>query len=86
MIPAVVYSLCSLTALACAILLFRAYLKTPGKLLFWSTICFAALTIENALVFVDFILLGPEISLAVARNTICLIGLLLLLYGFIFDV
>jgi hypothetical protein len=86
MIPAVVYSLCTLTALACAILLFRAYMKSKAKLLFWSAICFAALAMENALVFVDFIVLGPETSLALARNSIGLVGLLLLLYGCIWDV
>jgi hypothetical protein len=85
MIPVAVYVLCSLTALACAVMLLRAYVRSRARLLFWSSVCFFALTIENLLVFVDFVVV-PDISLALVRNGISLLGLLVLIYGCIWDV
>lgn len=82
---ATIYVLCTLTSLTCAILLMRAYLRTRGRLLFWSSICFLALSFENALVYVDFVVM-PGITLSMVRNSVSLIGLLLLIYGFIWDV
>lgn len=82
MIGPLIYTLCALTALACAVLLLRARTRGGAPLLLWSGLCFACLAVNNALVVVDLILL-PEVSLFFIRNTVALLGMLLLLYGLI---
>jgi hypothetical protein len=77
-----IYTLCALTALTCSVLLLRAYRRTRTPLLFWSGLCFALLTLNNALVVVDLILF-PDVSLFLARNLVALLGMLSLLYGLI---
>ncbi|HVT82005.1 MAG TPA: DUF5985 family protein, partial [Phycisphaerae bacterium] len=42
-----IYLLCALTSLACAILLARGYLRSRAKILLWSGLCFALLAINN---------------------------------------
>lgn len=83
MIGALIYTLCALTAGACSVLLLRAYGRSGSALLWWSGLCFALLTVNNALVVVDLVLLGPEISLFLVRNAAALVGMLLLLFGLI---
>jgi hypothetical protein len=79
---ALVYTLCALTALACSVFLLRAHRQTRTPLLLWSGLCFAFLTVNNALVVVD-LLIFPELNLFLARNVAGLAGMLLLLYGLI---
>ena len=45
----VVYALCALTSLACAVLLLRAYRRSWARLLFWSGLCFVGLALNNVL-------------------------------------
>jgi len=80
----IVYVLGSLTTLCCAFLLLRAYSRARKNLLLWSGLCFTGLTISNALVFVDLVLL-PEINLYRWRLGVAAIAMLLLLYGLIWD-
>lgn len=80
----VVYLLGTLVTLVCAILLLRAYAKTKTPLLIWSGLCFAALTLSNALVFIDLVVF-PELNLYVLRLGTAAIGMLLLVYGLIFE-
>ena len=82
---AAVYLLCGLTSLACAVLLLRAYAKSRVRLLLWSGLGFTGFTVNNALLFIDLILLPTEVSLIVPRNVAALASLLLLLYGLIWD-
>jgi hypothetical protein len=81
---AAVYVLCALTSLACAVLLLRAYARNHVRLLLWSGLCFCGLFINNALLFTDRIVL-PEIDLLLVREFAALVGLLLLLYGLIWE-
>jgi len=78
-----VYTLCALTALACAVLLLRAHGRTGSRLLFWSGLCFAGLTLNNALVVLDLVFLTNVIDLFLLRNGTALVAMLLLLYGLI---
>jgi hypothetical protein len=80
----VLYLLAVLTCLACTILLFRHYLRSRVRLLLWSGLCFVGLTINNLFLFVDLILF-PAVDLRPMRLTAALIGLLFLLYGFIWE-
>jgi hypothetical protein len=81
---ALVYSLGTLVTLVCAVLLLRAYAKARTALLLWSGLCFALLTISNALLFIDLMLL-PEITLYVARLATAAVGMMLLIYGLVFE-
>ena len=78
------YAVCVLSSTACAVLLFRGYLKRRVRLLMWSAICFAGLSVNNMALFVDLVLF-PDIDLRLARLVPALIGMLFLLYGFIWD-
>ncbi len=78
----VVYILCGITSSVCAVLLFRQYQRTRGRLLFWSTWCFASLALPNVLLYVDLIML-PEIDLSLLRSSLTLAGMCMLLYGMI---
>jgi hypothetical protein len=81
-----VYLLCALTSLACAVLLIRSYLKARTGLLLWSSMCFAGLAANNALLFVDLVLVPVDIDLSMYRAVIALCSMLVLLYGLIWEV
>ncbi|HVV47841.1 MAG TPA: DUF5985 family protein [Bryobacteraceae bacterium] len=73
----------ALTCLLCSFLLFRAWSNVRKRLLFWSGLCFAGLTISNALVFADLVLF-PDLDLYPWRLGTAAVAVLLLLYGLIF--
>ena len=79
-----VNTLASLTAALCAILLLRAYSTVRQRLLLWSGLCFAGLTVSNALVIVDLEVV-PQYSIYVWRLAVAAGALLVLLYGLIFE-
>jgi uncharacterized membrane protein len=81
---ALIYSLCALTGLICAILLLRSYQQTRVHLLLWSGLCFAGLTGSNVILVLDRIIY-PEVDLVSARLATALIALLLLLFGLIWE-
>lgn len=82
---ATVYVLCGITSLVVALLLFRGYRQSGARLLLWSSLCFIGLTANNVLVFVDMVIIGPDIDLLAARNLAGFAGMCLLLYGLIWD-
>jgi len=84
-VPSVIYLLCLLASLVCLFLLARGYRRTGVKLLLWSALCFVGLAINNLLLFVDLVVLGPEISLAPWRQATTVVALSVLLYGFIWE-
>jgi hypothetical protein len=79
-----VYVLCTLTSLLCAVLLGRTYHRSRVRLLLWSSLCFFGLAINNVLLFLDLIVF-PKTDMFVWRSIPALAGLLLLLYGLIWD-
>lgn len=81
---AAVYLLGVLTSLACAWLLLRGYFRVRKKLLLWSGLCFAGLTISNLLVFFDLVLF-PDVDLYILRLTTAAVAMLLLLFGLIWE-
>ena len=80
----IIYGACMLTALLCAFLLFRAYGRSRVRLLMWSGVCFAALTLNNLFLVLDK-LVFPEIDFAIARNITALFAMAVLLWGLIWD-
>lgn len=80
----VFYGLCALAAMFCTVLLLRAYFRSRYRLLLWGGLCFFGLTLNNALLVVDK-LVFPDINLFTWRLLAGLAGMLVLLYGIIFD-
>lgn len=79
-----VYILCTISCLTCAVLLLRGYLASRLELLFWSAICFIILGVGNILLIVDLVLFPTGIDLGVLRSVVTLCALIVLLYGLIF--
>jgi hypothetical protein len=81
---AIIYLLCALTALTCTFLLVRAYLRGRYRLLLWSGLCFAGLTLNNLVLVLDKLVL-TSVDLSIWRTSVALIAMAVLLYGLIWD-
>ena len=79
-----VYILCTITSAACAVLLARAYARSHERLLFWSALCFAFFCANNAMLFVDIVLL-PNADLSIWRLVPALLGIAALCYGLVLE-
>jgi hydrogenase/urease accessory protein HupE len=79
-----VYYLCALTSLACAVLLFRAYSQRRVRLLLWSGLGFVGFTLGNILLVVDNVMV-PTVDLSLIRSLPVLAGLMVLIYGLVWD-
>jgi hypothetical protein len=80
----IIYGACMLTALLCAFLLFRAYGRSRLRLLMWSGLCFAGLTLNNLFLVLDK-LVFQEIDFSTARSITALFAMAVLLWGLIWD-
>jgi hypothetical protein len=76
--------LACITSLACTVLLFRGYVQRRVRLLLWSALCFVGLTINNIVLIFDLVIF-PAMDLRPLRLTAALIGMLFLLYAFIWE-
>ena len=76
-----VYILCAITSVLCAVLLLRGYRATRTRLLFWASLCFVFLAINNVILYFDLVILPPQIDLFWYRNAAALIGMLALVFG-----
>ena len=79
-----VYVLCALTSLACAVLLYRGYRRSHTRLLFWSAVCFVGLAANNLLLIVDLRVV-PAIDLSAWPLVPALIGVGALIFGLIWE-
>ena len=83
---ALIYVLCAVTSLLCAVLLLRSWRRGRAPLLLWSGLCFAGLTVSNVLLVLDRLVFpGPEIDFTLPRLAVALASLLLLLVGLIWE-
>jgi hypothetical protein len=80
----VIYSLCALTSAVCTYLLTTAWLRSRYRLLLWSALCFAGLTLNNLTLWLDK-LAFPTTDLSILRISIALLAMIVLLYGLIWD-
>lgn len=80
-----IYTLCMLTSLTCAALLFVSYRRTRHRLLFWSGACFAVMTLNNLMLLVDKVIFPTQVDLLSWRLISALVACLLLLYGLIYE-
>jgi len=79
-----VYALCFATSAACGLLLTRNYVRTGVRMLLWSGICFLLLAANNLTVMLDLLVL-PQSDLQIPRLAFSLAAVLVLLFGFIWD-
>lgn len=84
MILSIVFVLCALTSLACAVLLLRGYRETRVRLLLWSGLCFVGLGINNLLLIVD-VHVVPNVDLSIWRSIPAVAGIALLIYGMVWE-
>jgi cytochrome bd-type quinol oxidase subunit 2 len=77
-----VYLLCAVTSIACALLLWRGYRLSRTRLLFWSSLCFVGLALNNVLLLVDLVMV-PDVDLTVWRSSVGLVALMILLIGLV---
>jgi hypothetical protein len=85
MVAILVYALCAGAALLCTVLLLRAYYLTATRLLLWSGVCFACLSLNNLLVVADLVLF-PSVDLFLLRTVTALMGIGALLFGLVWEV
>jgi hypothetical protein len=74
----------TLTVGLCALLLLRAYVRVRKRMLLWCGLCFAGLTISNALLIVDLFVLA-DVNLYRQRLLVAAVSMLAMLYGLIFE-
>ena len=82
---AAVFLLCFATSVVCLVLLARSYARTRMRLLLWSSLCFVFLAINNLLLFFDVVVFPVEVNLLPFRQLSSVIGVGVLLYGFIWE-
>jgi hypothetical protein len=80
----IVYALCAVTSTLCAALLWRAYRLRRTRLLLWSALAFVGLALNNALLFVDLVII-PTIDMSLARTLTALAAIMVLLFGLVWD-
>lgn len=83
-IATIVYLLCALTSAVCAFLLYRGYVKSRARLLFWSANCFALLALNNVLVFVDERVV-PTTDLSIWRSMPAILAVAVMIYGLVWE-
>jgi hypothetical protein len=79
-----IFAACALTAMLSAWLLLRAYFRGGTRLLLWSGLCFAGLTLNNLLLVLDKTVYSA-IDLSIPRLLVALISLLLLVGGMVME-
>jgi hypothetical protein len=84
-IATLVYLLCFLTSLACAVLLMRAFRRSRSRLLFWTGLGFCGLTLSNLLLVADLVV-WAGIDLWILRQAAAALAIAILLYGFLWEV
>ena len=82
----IVYALCALTSLTCFVLLLRSWLARRHRLLFWSALCFAGITVNNFMLVVDKVVFpGPDVDLSIWRQWTALVSVALLVFGLVWE-
>jgi hypothetical protein len=79
-----VYLLCGLISVVCAVMLFNGYRAKRTTLLFWSSLCFIGLAVNNVLLFVDLVI-APDVDLSLVRSSVALVAIMALVYGLIWE-
>jgi len=79
-----VYLLCAVASAGCALALLRTYVRRRSRILLWSCLCFVGFAINNAILFVDLVVL-PNVDLSTLRAFIGAVSMLVLAIGLIWE-
>jgi len=80
-----IYTLCALTSLVAALLLFRGWRQTRTPLLAWSAVCFAGLAVSNTFLVLDRTIYSVSADLSTERLVTAFVALLILVIGLIWE-
>lgn len=80
-----IYLLCGLSSLGCAVLLILTYRRSRTRFLLFSSLCFVGLAISNVVLIIDLVIFPTQVSLLEERQLISLVSILALIWGFIWD-
>lgn len=83
-LPLVIYVLCLVAAGFCTVLLLRGYRRSGTRLLLWTGLCFAFLSLNSLAVILDM-LVYPERDILLLRHGATLAAVGTLLVGLIWD-
>ena len=86
MIAGFFYRLCTVIAFFLFLFAAASLLPQPLQVAALGGVCFLGLTLNNGLLAIDKLLLGPEVNLFTWRLVGALIAMMVLLYGIIWDV
>jgi hypothetical protein len=81
-VPGLVYLLCAATSFTSGSLLLRASLGRHTGLLFWSSLCFFGMALNNLVMYFDSIVF-PDVPFSPAANLISVISLALLVLALV---
>lgn len=81
----IIYLLCTLTSLIGAALLFRSYAHSRHRLVLWSAISFAGLSLSNLLLLLDKTIFLTTADLLTLRLVVAFVAVLALLYGLMLE-
>lgn len=81
---ALIYLLCALTALLCAVLLALGARRTRSRMLVWSALCFGLFAAANIVLVLDFVVF-PGIALWPVRQGLSVLAVGSLIYGLIME-
>ena len=81
----VIYALCALTSLGGFVLLWRTWRQGGHRLLFWSALCFAMLTLNNVLLVLDKVVFPVEVDLKMWRLGVGFAAVLLMVIGLVWE-
>ena len=79
-----VYLLCALTSVVCAVLLLRSYRETRTRLLFWGSLCFVGLVLSNVVLVVDLMLV-PDIDFSTIRSVLSFSAVAVFVFGLVWE-
>ena len=79
-----VYLLCALVSVVCAVMLLNGYRANRTTLLFWSSLCFVGLAVNNVLLFVDLVI-TPDVDLSLLRSYVALAAIMALVCGLVWE-
>jgi hypothetical protein len=79
-----VYVLCALASVACALLLIRSYLRTRLRLALLTCLCFTGLALNNLLLLVDLVVVR-EFDLSLVRGAVAVVAMSLLVLGLVLE-
>ena len=80
----IVYLLCGIASAGCALLVVREYRRSRSRLLLWMSLAFVGLTLSNALIFVDFVLIADR-SFGLVRAGLAFVSTTVLAFGLLWD-